>query len=168
MAPPQAQSLSAPAKHIRFDDVITCFSETKPTRFTMLDKFFSNKQNPLEHSETVQCECGCFDSITFFSFTNLKLDVIKEFIEYCFSKNYIVKESIAFQNGIAKICVHGIYGSDDIEKRYYFLSELLTPQQLISYTIHIETKTYSLFDCLYWGLYIEEHDMQRFFISLVV
>ena len=39
----------------------------------------------------------------------------------------------------------------DGEKRLYFLSEILTPHQLITYPVKVETKTYPLFDCLFWG-----------------
>ena len=102
-------------------------------------------------------------SVNFFSFTSLKLPALKEFLEHCFSKNYIKKDLQVIQDNIAKSCAHAVYGNDDIQKRLYFLSEILTPHQLVTYTFKVETKTYPLFDCLFWGQYIEEDDMRKFF-----
>ena len=164
MAPPQSQvQTQEQVKHIRYEDIIDEFTDSKPTRFTQLDKFFSQNQNPLQHTETSKCWCGCVDTVHFFSFTSLKLPALKEFLEYCFSKNYINKESQVIQDNIAKSCAHAVYGNDDIQKRLYFLSEILTPHQLITYPVKVETKTYPLFDCLFWGQYIEEDDMRKFF-----
>jgi hypothetical protein len=104
------------------------FSSKEDDRFIRADEYFYSNVFETTHNST--CQCGCVDTIKIFDIFQKDIHTIKEFLEYCFEKNYIERKSEKFQSKYA----HGletIYAKENFDVYVYALRIIQNPIQQI-------------------------------------
>jgi ribosome biogenesis protein Nip4 len=85
---------------LTLDSLFDKFQTKAEERFESVDEYF--KMNTIETTHSSKCVCGCVDTTGFFDILRKEYEVVKEFLEYCFEKNYIKKDDETFQLKCAK------------------------------------------------------------------
>ncbi len=155
------------------DSLFDKFQTKADNRFESVDEYF--KTNTIETTHSSKCVCGCVDITGFFDILRKEYEVVKEFLEYCFEKNYIKKDDETFQLKCAtKI---QIYTKDCFQKYMYILKNVLTPS-IVKMRIKLdntdnddsENAYYNIFHVLGWGYYSPSEDevkeLFKFFDSI--
>jgi len=128
-------------------ELIEMFESEMPERGERTDDYFA------EFDYTTACEHD-YDSHTiihvFLRQQNVK--IAREFLEYCFSKEYIQRTSSEFQNLCAKE-IQTVHEQGGFTLWLYMLDYVFTPETLRSrfYLQDSMTETFTLFQKLFWG-----------------
>lgn len=149
------------------DSLFDKFQTKADNRFESVDEYF--KTNTIETTHMSTCVCGCVDITGFFDILRKEYEVVKEFLEYCFEKNYIKKDDETFQLKCAtKI---QIYTKDCFQKYMYILKNVLTPS-IVKMRLKIdntenddsENAYYNIFHVIGWGYYSpSENEIKELF-----